>query len=81
MSIAIARLLWAYDIGYAYENGQKLEVDPWNLTEGIGVRPRPFKASIRVRGEDRQKIIEQAWADAEKDADVLLERANYISKK
>ncbi|KAF7588995.1 hypothetical protein BBP40_004926 [Aspergillus hancockii] len=28
VSIAIARLLWAYDIGYAYENSQKLEVDP-----------------------------------------------------
>lgn len=37
VSITVARLLWAYDIGYAYENGQKLEVDPWNLTEGIGV--------------------------------------------
>ncbi|KAE8374973.1 cytochrome P450 [Aspergillus bertholletiae] len=66
--------LWAYDIGYAYEKGRRLEVDPWDLTQGIGVRPTPFRASFCVRGEKRHQIISQAWKEAEKDVDVLLEQ-------
>lgn len=81
VSIAMARLLWAYDIGYAFENGQRFEVDPWNLTEGIGVRPRPFKASFRVRGTERQNIIERNWEGVEKDVDTLLERAGDVFNK
>jgi cytochrome P450 len=77
VSIAISRLLWAYDIGHAYDGDRKLEVDPWNLTQGIGVRPSPFKASFHVRGEKRREIIIQAWEEAEKDIDILLERASH----
>ncbi|KJK68048.1 Cytochrome P450 [Aspergillus parasiticus SU-1] len=77
VSIAVSRLLWAYDIGYAYENGQRLEVDPWDLTQGIGVRPSPFQASFQVRGEKRQEIISQAWVEAEKDVDILLQQASH----
>ncbi|KAF9888575.1 hypothetical protein FE257_008507 [Aspergillus nanangensis] len=79
VSIAIARLLWAYDIGHAYEGRRRLEVDPWDLTQGIGVRPSPFKASFHVRGEKRHEIIIQAWEEAEKDIDILLERASHRS--
>lgn len=81
VSIAIARLLWAYDIGHVVENGQKLEVDPWNLTGAIGLRPSPFKASFRVRGAERQKIIEREWEGVDKDVDSLLERAGDVFRK
>ncbi|KAA8645106.1 uncharacterized protein ATNIH1004_009321 [Aspergillus tanneri] len=80
VSIAIAHLLWAYNISHTYENGQKLEVDSWSLTQEIGVRPIPFKALFRVRGTKRQEIIEQTWTAAEKDTDILLERASYTFK-
>jgi len=55
----IARLLWAYRIDYAYENGKKLEVDPWNMTQGSDSRPMPFKASFRPRSSKHQEIIEK----------------------
>lgn len=81
VSIAIARLLWAYDIGHAFENGQRLEVDPWDLTGGIGVRPSPFKTLFHVRGRERQSIIEREWEAVDKDVDALLERAGDVFKK
>ena len=70
----------AYDIGYASENGHKLDVDPWNLTGRSGVRLRPFTAYFRVRGAERQKIIEQNWESVDKEIDALLERAYGVFK-
>lgn len=31
--IIIARVLWGFDISYAYENGQKQKVDPWDMEQ------------------------------------------------
>lgn len=70
----------AYDIGYASENGHKLDVDLWNLIRRSGVRLRPFRAYFRVRGAERQKIIEQNWERVDKDIDALLERAYGVFK-
>ncbi|KAH8426351.1 uncharacterized protein LDX57_004094 [Aspergillus melleus] len=71
VTMAITRLLW----GYAFEDGKRLDFPPWDLTQGIGVRPSPFKASFRVRDQKRQDIIKKAWIGAEKDTDVLLRQA------
>jgi len=45
--INIARLLWSYDIGYAWEDVEgikkRCEVDPFAFTQGFNSRPEPFK--------------------------------------
>ena len=71
--INIARLLWAFDIGYAYENGQRQEIDSLAMTQGFNSRPMPFKASFKVRDLGRKLIVEREWANAEKGVDIVLE--------
>ena len=76
--INIARLLWAFDIGYAWEveGGVKrrCEVDSLAFTQGFNSRPLPFKASFRVRGDGYEQVVKREWEGAEKDVDVLLGR-------
>jgi len=31
----IARILWAYHMDYHYENGEKQDVDPWDMTNAF----------------------------------------------
>ncbi|OQE37914.1 hypothetical protein PENCOP_c009G06532 [Penicillium coprophilum] len=74
--IAISRLLWAFDFGHVYCDGEKLEINPLEMTQGLSSRPSPFKASIQVRGPEIQQVIEQAWIEAEKDVNILLENVD-----
>ncbi|KAJ5157987.1 uncharacterized protein N7500_007638 [Penicillium coprophilum] len=70
--IVISRLLWGYQFAHAYENGRKIEIDPMNMKSGIAAEPFPFQATVSVRSKHR-KVIEEEWAAAEKDSDVLLD--------
>ncbi|KAK4892344.1 hypothetical protein LTR27_009178 [Elasticomyces elasticus] len=75
--INIARILWAYDVGHAYEEnnlGAKLrcEIDPLAMTQGFNSRPMPFKAVFTVRGAETRDVIEKNWESAEKDVEKLL---------
>ncbi|KIX95545.1 uncharacterized protein Z520_08665 [Fonsecaea multimorphosa CBS 102226] len=74
--INIARLLWAYNIGYAYEvvGGEKkrIEVDPFAFTQGFNSRPMPFKASFTVRSQEKAAVIRDEWEKADKDIDTIL---------
>ena len=70
--IVMSRFLWAYRISHAYENGQKLEIDPWSMTQTSDSGPMPFKASFQPRSPKHQQVIEQEFAASEKDADALL---------
>jgi cytochrome P450 len=72
--INISRLLWAFDIGHAVEDGKEVPVDSMAMTQGFNSRPMPFKASFRIREPGRKAVIEKAWADAEKDVEVILNR-------
>ncbi|KAI9764930.1 MAG: hypothetical protein M1840_007955 [Geoglossum simile] len=58
----ISCVLWAFHIDYAYENGKRLEIDPWNMTQGSDSRPMPFKACFRPRSQRHQEIIERECA-------------------
>ncbi|CAM1502372.1 Fc.00g043560.m01.CDS01 [Cosmosporella sp. VM-42] len=72
--INISRLLWSFDISYAYdENGVKQEIDPFNMTQGFNSRPMPFKASFKVRDKDTESVVRKEWAAAEKDVNVILD--------
>jgi cytochrome P450 len=82
--INIARLLWAFDIGHAWEvvGGVKrrCEVDPLAFTQGFNSRPEPFKASFIVRSPEKAATIQDEWAKAEKDIDVILTRIHNSQK-
>lgn len=73
--INVARILWAFDVGYKYElvNGEKrrCEVDPYAFTQGFNSRPVKFKASFKVR-QGRDIVIRKEWEEAEKDLDTIL---------
>ncbi|KAK0309651.1 hypothetical protein LTR82_015140 [Friedmanniomyces endolithicus] len=76
--INVSRLLWGFDIEYVYEecNAYKVrcEIDPFSMTQGFNSRPMPFKASFSVRSAKVEDVITTSWAEAEKDADVLLKK-------
>lgn len=70
-------MLWAYDIGYAYEelDGREVrcEVDSLAFTNGFNSGPLPFKAKFTVRNAEAEEIIKREWNDAEKNVDVVLD--------
>jgi len=80
--INIARLLWAFDIGHAFEevNGVKVkhEVDPFAFTQGFNSRPLPFKTSIKVRSAHAADVVRREWETAEVDTNTILERTRRL---
>ncbi|KAL6811405.1 putative O-methylsterigmatocystin oxidoreductase [Trichoderma sp. SZMC 28015] len=76
--INIARILWAFDINYAYEENEdgekRCEVDPWAFTQGFNSRPLPFRASFTLRSEEKATVIREEWDAADKDLDQILTR-------
>lgn len=72
ITIAIARLLWAYNI--KSKNGKSIVVDEeQSFTPGIIGAPKPFEAVFEIRSERHREAIEQAFECAEKDPYVLME--------
>ena len=74
--INITRLLWAYNIGYSWEEvdgvKRRCQVDPYAFTQGFNSRPEPFKASFTVRSPEKAAIVQAEWDHAEKDIDTVL---------
>ena len=75
--INIARILWAYDIGYKFKevNGEKVkcEVDEYAFTQGFNSRPVKFEADFTARA-GRQKLVREAWSEADKDLDSIVQK-------
>lgn len=69
--IAIARMLWAFDIGS--EDGKPIAVDESSFTPGFVSGPRPFKAKFALRDEHRRAVIEREFESAEKDVGRLMD--------
>ncbi|KAL1798265.1 hypothetical protein ACET3X_002302 [Alternaria dauci] len=60
--LAIARLLWAFEFGPGRgENGEVELPDADDLTEGLLVQPKPFKANIVPRDEMRARVLREEW--------------------
>jgi hypothetical protein len=80
--INIARLLWAFDIGPAFEqvNGTLVEhpVDVLAFTQGFNSRPLPFKAAFKARSAHTADVVRREWEQAEKDADTILTRIHSL---
>lgn len=83
--INLARLLWAFDIGYAYETvdgvERRCEVDPFAFTQGFNSRPLPFKASFTLRSVEKARLIRHEWDHAEKDIDIILTSIRQSQQK
>ncbi|KAF2438142.1 cytochrome P450 [Karstenula rhodostoma CBS 690.94] len=75
ITIAVARLLWAFDIKPA--NGDRIEVDDSMFTEGFVSHPKPFEAVFQPRSEAHREVIETAYDNAEKDVQSLMATVRY----
>ncbi|PHH69631.1 hypothetical protein CDD82_7630 [Ophiocordyceps australis] len=64
--LAIARLLWAFDIARARdpETGHEIVPDMDDLTLGMFAMPSPFPAKIRPRDEAKARVVQQEWKQA-----------------
>ncbi|CAL5873185.1 uncharacterized protein PFLUO_LOCUS7454 [Penicillium psychrofluorescens] len=82
--INITRLLWAFDIGYAYEETsegkRRCEIDPFAFTQGFNSRPLPFRADFTLRSQAKAAVIQDQWNKADKDIDRILERIRASQK-
>ncbi|KAI1851131.1 hypothetical protein JX266_003796 [Neoarthrinium moseri] len=66
--LAISRLLWAFDFRRPVdETGQEIVPDMADLTEGLFVVPKPFKAIITPRNTAKAECIRHEWAKTEAD--------------
>ncbi|KAJ5766286.1 uncharacterized protein N7511_003902 [Penicillium nucicola] len=72
VSLTISRILWGYNIAPPLKNGQRAEVDTFNLEQGFSGPPVPFEVDFAPRSDKHRRIIEKEWNTAEKDPDVLM---------
>lgn len=83
--INITRLLWAFDIGYAWEEvggvKKRCEVDPFAFTQGFNSRPEPFKAIFTARSLEKVAIIQDQWTKAEKNIDIMLTEIHNLQTR
>lgn len=66
--ITVARLLWGFDIGkWRDETGREEDVDIFAFTNGLNMRPQPFRCSIKPRTEEIKETIEREGRQALED--------------
>ncbi|KAL1939407.1 hypothetical protein VTO73DRAFT_9963 [Trametes versicolor] len=63
--IAVARLLWAFDILPALDAvGKPVLPDPWNFTNGFNSKPISFECRVKARSAGVGGRIEKEWESA-----------------
>ncbi|KAF1831793.1 cytochrome P450 [Decorospora gaudefroyi] len=70
LNIAVARLLWAFDI--RAQDGRELVVEESMFTTGFVSVPKNVEATFAPRSESRARVIQDALGAAEKDVTQLL---------
>jgi cytochrome P450 len=70
LAIAIARLLWAFNI--RSKDGIKPVIREEMFTAGFASSPKSFEAVIEPRSEKHRQVIEQSWEMTEKDIAKVL---------
>ncbi|KAN0067997.1 cytochrome protein, partial [Elaphomyces granulatus] len=55
--IAIARILWAYNIPHCHVNGKKVPIDSLDTTQSIVAGPSHFQASFSIRSPAHQQVV------------------------
>lgn len=73
--LALARIVWAFDLKRAVDPVTKQEVvpDKDDLVDGVMSLPKPFPANIVPRNSAKADSVRQAWAEVSKvlDAETL----------
>ena len=60
--LAISRLLWAFEFEPGKSEHGEVELpDADDLTEGMLVQPKPFKANIVPRDEEKARVLREEW--------------------
>ncbi|CAN8101730.1 unnamed protein product [Discula destructiva] len=63
--VTVARLLWGFNIQKKRRaDGSVVDVDIFNYTDGLNMRPRPFECSIEPRSQDIRETIEREGREA-----------------
>ncbi|CZR68062.1 probable cytochrome P450 CYP2 subfamily [Phialocephala subalpina] len=76
--ISIARMLWAFKIRKALDkSGKEIPVDIFDYTDGLNIRPNPFKCRIAPRGEEIRKTIEREGKQAEENLSIYNGETKY----
>ncbi|KAH8896689.1 cytochrome P450 [Thozetella sp. PMI_491] len=77
--ITISRLLWAFNIRKARhpETGEEIPVDIFAFTNGLNMRPQPFRCDIIPRSEEIQETIVKEGQQALVDLKVLDGESKY----
>ncbi|KAF2118235.1 cytochrome P450 [Lophiotrema nucula] len=71
VAIAIARLLWAFNI--KPKNGKKPLIEENVFTTGFVSAPKPFDVVFEPRSAQHRKVVEESFDATEKDVSVLLD--------
>ena len=82
--IAVARLLWAFDIeaGRSEETGEPVAIDDLAATDGLVMRPESFKASFKPRGPwVRDLILSECDTHGEDLTAILSQIGADLAKK
>ena len=77
--ITIARLLWAFNIRKTRDpvTGEELPVDIFSFTNGLNMRPQPFKCDIIPRTDEIHRTIVREGQQALLDLKVLDGESKY----
>lgn len=72
LAIAVARLLWAYNI--SSKDGKKPQVQEKMFTTGFVSAPKAIEAVFDPRSERHKQVIEESWEAADKDVAKMLDK-------
>ncbi|TAQ87200.1 hypothetical protein B7494_g4462 [Chlorociboria aeruginascens] len=77
--ITVARLLWAFNIRKAVDpvTGKEIEVDIFAFTNGLNMRPQPFKCEIVPRSQEIKDTVVREGEHALQDLKVLDGESQY----
>ncbi|TPX15911.1 uncharacterized protein E0L32_000245 [Thyridium curvatum] len=76
--ITVARLLWAYSITPAKDaNGKEIPVDIFAFTNGLNMRPQPFRCDIKPRSQELKETLEREGNQALLDLKPLDGESKY----
>ncbi|KAK3693130.1 cytochrome P450 [Podospora appendiculata] len=77
--ITVARLLWGFDIRKARDpdTGAEIDVDIFAYTNGLNMRPQPFRCAIVPRSEEIRAALVREGEQALRDLKVLDGESRY----
>jgi cytochrome P450 len=79
--IAIARILWTYNISHCYVNGKKVPIDSLDTLQLIVASPSHLEATFSIRSPAHQRIVEREWESTTTDVNVTMDHILHSFKQ